>query len=533
MRVADLERVLDELAPFSLAEPWDNSGLQVGDREAAVRKVLVAFDLTPAVLDEAIAEDCTTVVTHHPLLFTPVRSLIASRPLERLLRRIVSAKIDVISCHTNLDSAAGGISDTAAQALGLKGLQPLVPAPAGWRKFVGFIPVEAVERVASAVFAARAGVIGEYAECAYALNGQGWFTPGAGAQPHVGHQGLPERTPEVRWETVVPHTRVNAVVRAYVQAHPYEEPAFDIYPVEDLLPRAGLGRVGRLVRPSTVTEFAGLIAEAIDVVSLEYSGDGTQTVERVAVVPGSGASLLPEARGLADVFVTGDVSYHVADKADDAGLALIVAPHGELEWLGLRRWAPRLQERLAAHNVALLISRTWRSPWKRTRPPGDPVRAATSDDHLTVSVKEAAIVSESDGASVLRAAVLRVDGGSRGNPGPGAIGVVLEDDRGKVVEEIGRTIGVTTNNIAEYRALLTGLERAEALGVEELTVFSDSELLVKQVNGQYRVKNEGLKPLYDEVLLRLRRFPQVHIEHVRREKNAAADRLVNQALDEN
>ncbi len=532
MLLADLERILDGLAPFSLAESWDNSGLQVGDRDAAVSKVLLALDLTPTVLDEALAEGCSTVVTHHPLLFSPVRTLVASRPLERLLRRIVSEGIDVVSCHTSLDSARGGIADAVGEALGLTGLEPLVPAPAGWRKFVGFVPADAVERVASAVFSAGAGVIGEYAECAYALTGQGWFTPGAGAQPHVGHLGLPERAPEVRWETVVPQGRVGAVVRAYVQAHPYEEPAFDLYPVEDLLPRVGLGRVGRLQRPLTVAAFAERIAETLELSNLDYAGDGARKVERVAIVPGSGAGLLPEARGRADVFVTGDVSYHDADKAQEAGVALIVAPHGELEWLGLRRWAPRLEERLRAHGVPLVISRTWRSPWQNCGPRSDIARAVVLGDDDTAPDKEAMAASGPAYDPGVRTAVLRVDGGSRGNPGPSAIGVVLEDGDGNVLEEIGRTIGTTTNNIAEYHALLTGLERAEAHGAEELTVFSDSELLVKQIHGQYRVKNEGLKPLYEEALIRLQRFPRVRIEHVKRDKNAAADRLVNQALDE-
>lgn len=510
MRVADLEHILDRLAPFALAEPWDNAGLQVGDREAAVSSVMIALDLTSAVLDEAVARGCDAVVTHHPLLFAPVRSLSESRPRERLLRRLVAAGINVISCHTNLDSCRGGIGDAVAEALGLREVEPLQPASAGWLKLVGFVPADTLDDVAAAVFAAGAGAIGEYTDCAFATDGQGWFTPGAGARPAVGRRGAAERTPEVRWETVVPRGRLAAVMRAYVRAHPYEEPAFDIYPVEDVLPRVGLGRVGRLDSGESVGDVAARLAGLLDLPALTFTGDSSRRIERLALVPGSGASMLDQARGRADAFITGDVSYHDAEKAEEADLALIVAPHGELEWLGMTRWAPALAAALSAEDVPALVSSAWRAPWTT-------VAAPTASAPLA--------------AEETRVAVLRVDGGSRGNPGPSAIGVVLEDGQGVVLQETGQAIGVATNNVAEYRALLAGLEAAQARGITDLVIYSDSELLVKQLRGEYRVKSETLRPLHEEATHRLAGFPHVAVEHTSRENNAAADCLVNQALD--
>jgi ribonuclease HI len=216
-----------------------------------------------------------------------------------------------------------------------------------------------------------------------------------------------------------------------------------------------------------------------------------------------------------DVLITGDLGYHDAERAADMGLAVIDTPHGELEWWCLRRWVPLLEAALAGTGVEVDTSKTWRSPWDSAT--AGPAQAQLFDTPAAASPRK------------LR---LRVDGGSRGNPGPGAVGVVLEDLDGTIVEEFGRTIGVCTNNVAEYRALLAGLELAAALGVEELEVLADSELLVKQMRGEYKVKNEGLKPLHEEARLRLREFKRVAIRHVPRAQNAEADRMVNKALDE-
>ena len=516
MLVAELEAALEKLAPRVLAEPWDNVGLLVGDRQAAVRRVLVTLELTDAVLAEAIAGGYDTILTHHPLLFSPLATVVESRQRERLVRELIRRGIDLIAAHTNLDSAEHGIAAMAAEALELQGAVPLRRGPAEWVKFVGFVPAEAMERVAAAVFSAGAGRIGKYEGCAFAAEGRGWFTPGPDAHPAVGRLRVPERAPEVRWETVVSRGRLAAVIEAYLGAHPYEEPAFDVYPVEDVLGRAGLGRSGELAGATTLAALAGRVAELFELTSCTWSGDGERPVKRVAVLPGSGRSMMADAAGN-DVLVTGDLGYHDAERAAEMGLAVIDAPHGELEWWCLRRWVPLLETALAGNGVEVDTSKTWRSPWNNAAA-GGPAQAQLFDTPET--------------AMPPRKLRLRVDGGSRGNPGPGAVGVVLEDLDGTIVEEFGRTIGVCTNNVAEYRALLAGLELAATIGVEELEVLADSELLVKQMRGEYKVKNEGLKPLHEEARQMLRGFKRVAIRHVPRAQNAEADRMVNKALDE-
>jgi ribonuclease HI len=127
--------------------------------------------------------------------------------------------------------------------------------------------------------------------------------------------------------------------------------------------------------------------------------------------------------------------------------------------------------------------------------------------------------------------VVNVDGGARGNPGPAAVGVVVQDAGGEVLEEVAERIGSATNNVAEYRALLLGIERARELGASELELIGDSELIVRQVKGEYKVKDAGLRELHAEVKRALAPFESWSIRHVRRESNADADRLVNEALD--
>jgi dinuclear metal center YbgI/SA1388 family protein len=363
--VADLLCVLERLAPAHLAQPWDNSGLLVGDKAAQVKRVLAALELSDEVLAEAVAGSHDVVLTHHPLLFSPVRSLVESHPRERLLRALVAKDMSLIACHTNLDAAPGGLAEIAGEALGLRAMVPLEPAAAGWFKVVGFVPAEVLEAVAAAAFAAGAGGIGDYQDCAFASEGKGWFTPLPGSHPVVGQVSRPERAPEVRWETVVPRGRLAAVVRAFVAAHPYEEPALDIYPLEDVLPRVGLGRAGALAEQTSVRILAETAARVYELPAASWSGNGDLKVRRVAILPGSGRGAVERVAGQCDALITGDLGYHDAELAADKGMALITAPHGDLEWWAFKRWVQGLAGWLATSGVEISVSRQWRSAWSQ------------------------------------------------------------------------------------------------------------------------------------------------------------------------
>jgi len=363
MLLEEMLGLIERLAPGGLAQEWDNSGLLVGDEKAAVERVLVALELDEAVVGEALAGGFDTIITHHPLLFTPIKSLVESNHKERLLRKLVAGDIALVACHTNVDASSGGLADIAAEALGLQKTEPLVPASAGWHKLVAYIPVDATEAVAEAVFAAGGGGVGNYSGCAFRVEGQGLFTPGEGSRPVVGKVGLSERTREDRWETVVPRHRLGEVVRAFVAAHPYEEPAFDLYAVEDVLPGVGIGRVGALTEECSVRSLAQKALEQFGASRVVWSGDGERTVQRAAVLPGSGRGSIREAAGRCEALITGDLSHHDAEEAEDVDLALVDVPHGEIEWWAFRRWSETLDKELAGQGVLLSASKKWVSPW--------------------------------------------------------------------------------------------------------------------------------------------------------------------------
>jgi dinuclear metal center YbgI/SA1388 family protein len=547
MQVRDVMGVVDRLAPFDLAEPWDHVGLQVGSPDDEVRGVLVALEVDDAALDEARRQDCDLLLVHHPLIFDPLERLSDDSEPGRLALRAARDGVAVIAAHTNLDKARGGIADVVAEMLGLEAAAPLAPAAADALKLVGFVPADDADLVRKAVFAAGAGVIGGYEHCSWAVEGQGTFFGREGAEPTLGRAGRDETVSELRLEVVFPRRLKRRVTGAYVAAHPYEEPAYDLYPVENEVATLGLGRLGVLPDAQPLAAFAADVAAVLRLPSLRYAGDGARPVKRVAVLPGSGAEAI--ARGVAqvaDVLVTGDVKYHEARAAQAQGLALVDAPHGATEQEAVLRWAQTAADALGAgarvetfRNPAVSV---WQSPEVAAAgaaaPPAAPAGASASASAVPPAKAPGPAGAAASASAPPRPANrddarhhLYTDGGARGNPGPAGIGARLLTASGDVVDELADFIGTATNNVAEYQALLAGLELALDRGVERLDVFMDSELVVRQVKGQYKVKDAGLKPLHAQACLLLSRFHEVDVKHVRREQNAEADCLANEAID--
>ena len=565
MKVKDVMGAVDRLAPFDLAEPWDHVGLQVGSPADEADGVLVTLEVSDVALDEAARLGCSVLLVHHPLIFDPLQRLSDDTEAGRLALRAARGGVAVIAAHTNLDKARGGIADVIAELLGLEAAAPLAPAAADALKLVGFVPADDADLVRKALFAAGAGVIGEYEHCSWAVQGQGTFFGREGTDPTLGAAGRDEAVSELRLEVVFPRRLKRRVTGAYVAAHPYEEPAYDLYPVENEVATLGFGRLGELRAATPLAAFAADVAAVLRLPSLRYAGDSDRLVKRVAVLPGSGAEAI--ARGVAqvaDVLVTGDVKYHEARVAQAQGLALVDAPHGVTEQEAVLRWAQTVADALGAGARV----ETFREPsvavWRSVgtgaagaaAPPASRVASpasATASSAPASSAPAPGPAAPAGGAAAPAPTAapapasapaqprpanrddarhhLYTDGGARGNPGPAGIGAVLLTAAGDVVEELGDFIGKATNNVAEYQALLAGLELALDRGVQRLDVFLDSELVVRQVNGQYKVKDAGLKPLHAQACLLLSRFPEVDVKHVRREQNAEADRLVNEAID--
>jgi dinuclear metal center YbgI/SA1388 family protein len=355
-RVQDLLGLLHGLYPPDLAEEWDNVGLQVGDPAATVERVLVALDPGGAAVAAACGQGAQLLVTHHPLLFKPLRRLTPEDPVGRVVWQAVRDGVAIVSAHTNLDVAADGLNDWLAARLELAVAEPLQPATGHLLKLVVFVPVDHVDAVAEGLFAAGAGHLGGYDQCSFRSAGVGTFRPGPGTTPFIGEAGRPERVEEVRLETVVPQRRLSRVLEKLARVHPYEEVAYDLLPLANTLPGTGLGRIGQLADPLTLTLLADRLKTVLGCQTVRLVGAPERVVGKVAVCGGSGAGLIQEAkRRGADVLVTGDVKYHEARLAEDLGLALLDAGHFATERLAVHELAARLGEGAAARGWHLKI----------------------------------------------------------------------------------------------------------------------------------------------------------------------------------
>jgi dinuclear metal center YbgI/SA1388 family protein len=347
-KLSDIVGIINKIAPPGLAESWDNSGLQLGDPTADVSRIMVALDATPAVVESALASSCQLLVTHHPLIFKPQKSVSTATSQGRLIHAAIRGGLAIVSIHTSYDIASGGLNDLLAKRLGLSCCAPLRPTPdRELAKLVVFVPEGHLERVRTALFP-HAESLGVYRDCSFAAAGEGTFTPLEGATPFVGTIGSLERVPERRLELLVCRSNVGRAVKALLAAHPYEEPAFDLYPLLNEGETPGLGRIGQLERPVPLADFAVQVGERLSAPGLRYVGDPAAMVKKVALCSGSGASLLREAsRAGADCLVTGDVKYHDARDAEELGIALVDAGHFPSEHIMVADVGERLQLMLA------------------------------------------------------------------------------------------------------------------------------------------------------------------------------------------
>ena len=360
-RLGDVVAALDELYPPGTAESWDAVGLVVGDPDAVVRRVLFAVDPVAAVVSEAAERGADLLVTHHPLYLRGTTSVAATTPKGRVVHRLVSGRCGLFVAHTNADVASPGVSDALAELLGLVDVRPLTPLAADpLDKLVVFVPVDDADRVLDALAAEGAGAIGDYDRCSWRTTGEGTFRPLPGASPTVGAVGEVAAVPEARLEVVLPRGRRDAVVRAMLAAHPYEEPAYDVLELASVAGSRGLGRVGRLPESMTLAELTRLAADALPATSwgVRAAGDPLQVIETLAVCGGAGDSLLREA-SCADAFLTSDLRHHPASEAPE-GLALLDAAHWATEWPWLQDAARRLTEMTSVDTaVSTLVTDPW------------------------------------------------------------------------------------------------------------------------------------------------------------------------------
>ena len=345
MKLKDLASLVHRLAPPELASDWDNSGLQVGDWGQPVTRIGLAMDATLATVARAEAAGCDLLLTHHPLIFRPLKNLDRHSGPGAVIWAAQAAGMAVFSLHTNWDQAAGGVAGALADHLELTAERPLVPASREFHKLVVFVPFGYEDQVKAALFEAGAGVMGDYQRTWFAAPGEGGFQVPAGGRPFIGRPGEEARARESRLEVLVPAARVEEAALAVRATHPYEEPAFEFQAVKIFPPGQGFGLMASW---SPARDLFDELGRRPEFAGFKWAGPRPGRVGRLALLPGSGGGYAALARRLgADAFLTGDVSYHQALEAEALGLTLVDLGHFETEWPGLVRLGERLATFLA------------------------------------------------------------------------------------------------------------------------------------------------------------------------------------------
>ena len=311
MKIKEVLHVIEKLSPIPLQESWDNCGVQIGDVHQELKSVLLCIDVTEDVIDEAIRLGSNLIVSHHPLAFKSFKSLTGRTYVERCMIKACKHDIVVYAAHTNLDNAVGGVNYQLAKMLDLQQVRILAPQKKSLLKLVTFVPLSHAENVRNSLFNAGAGNIGNYDSCSFNLLGEGSFRAGTNSNPYCGEIGELHLESEVRIELILPYFKQSEVLAALLAVHPYEEPAYDFYSLENVWAQAGSGITGVLPDPMEEEDFLYLLKDTFKLSSIQHSPYRGKLIKDVALCGGSGAFLIPNAITYgADILITGEARYN-------------------------------------------------------------------------------------------------------------------------------------------------------------------------------------------------------------------------------
>ena len=329
MKIKEMIRPLEEMAPTSLQETYDNSGLLIGSPDDDIHGVLISLDLTEIVIEEAIKKNCNLIITHHPIIFSGMKRINGKNATERIVSNSIKNNIAVYAIHTNLDNVDTGINKILCDKLGLKNCRILAPKKDLLRKLVTFCPVDHADKVRQALFDAGAGSIGNYDNCSFNTAGTGSFKGSSNSNPFAGEKGKQHFENEIRIETIYPVYREEIVVQALLKVHPYEEVAYDLFKLENKFNRTGAGMIGELQEKTTEINFLKFVKTVTGTGLIRHSRFTGNPIHKVAVCGGSGSFLIRDAMSAgADIFITGDVKYHDFFEAENK---MLIADIGHFE----------------------------------------------------------------------------------------------------------------------------------------------------------------------------------------------------------
>ena len=345
MQCKEIFKFIEDWAPKAAAWSNDNPGLQVGYPDNNISGILLCLEITPKVVEEAIKKKINLIVAHHPFLFKPLSKIDIKRdPKAQIIETLIKNDITLYSAHTNLDFTTDGVSFQLAKKLKLNNIRFLHCSESNQCKLVVFVPEPEVERISSLLFEEGCGIIGEYSRCSFRTNGLGTFKGSELTSPATGSKNTFETVDEVKLEVVINKWRVKDVVAKLRNAHPYEEPAIEIYPLDNYNNKFGIGAIGELPSPMSRREFFEHITANLNLDNFRYSDVTNDKIEKVAVCGGAGTEVLPYAlQQKADVLITADIKYHSFHDAN-GHILLIDAGHYETEIVVLDEVEKRIKE---------------------------------------------------------------------------------------------------------------------------------------------------------------------------------------------
>ncbi len=329
MKIRQIINCIEDFAPLSLQEAWDNSGLQVGDYDREVDSALITIDVTEEVVEDAINNGEKLIISHHPLIFSGLKRITEDSSVERIISKAIKNDIAIYSAHTNLDIVKNGVSWKMAEKVGLKEIRVLSPLSGALKKLITYVPENYSNIVRDAIFSAGAGCIGNYDNCSFNSTGFGTFRGNSDSKPFVGEAGELHVEREEKIEIIFPGYIQSKIVRSLLEAHPYEEVAYDIISLDNSQNIVGLGIIGELEEEKELDLFLEQLKTTFNCAAVRYSGERKSKIKKVAMCGGSGSSLLKGAiKSGADIFVTGDFKYHQFFENDDK---IIIADIGHFE----------------------------------------------------------------------------------------------------------------------------------------------------------------------------------------------------------
>ncbi len=366
MKIKDISAAIEKIADPKLAQDWDNVGLLIGDAQRNVKNILLTIDVTAEVVAEAKRLKTDLIISYHPVIWDGLKQIRADGATGAVYN-LIKAGIAVFSIHTALDVAMGGVNDGLAEIVGICEAEPIGDyvdnRSRNNYKLIVFVPIESTAKVSNAIFAAGAGIIGNYRNCSFGAEGTGTFLPLKGAKPAIGKKGKPEKVSEIRFETIVPAEKLADCIKALKKAHPYETPAFDVFKLYNTQGKYGLGRIGKVGQPVRIKQIIEKIKKHTGAKAVGIVGDEKRLVKTAAVCAGSCGKIINSViAAKADCYVTGELKHHQALAAQEAGLTCICLSHTVSERFILKKFAKQLQKQIK--QVTIKISKKDADPFK-------------------------------------------------------------------------------------------------------------------------------------------------------------------------